>query len=713
MATGKLETGEKDRLLGEFASHTYAEWKEAAEQLLKGRPFDKTLITPTYEGFSLEPIYTREVMDRLMHLSDLPGQGSGVRGSRLSGYLERGWLVSQELTAPTAEELNKIALKELENGQDELNIWLDKPSRGGLDADMAPAGEVGMCGMSLATTADLQSLLEGVHTDMISLYLRSGAAAPAVYALLLAALAEAGADASKLRGCLGMDPAGWLVESGTLPGGEAEVFDLMADLVRHAAAMMPQLQVIDVQGHGYHDAGASSAQEMAAVLSTGVACLKALTERGIPAGQAAASMRLSVSVGGNYFIEMAKLRALRLLWNRVLEAFGVEAGARKIHIHARTGLFNKTVFDPYVNMLRTTTEAFSAVVGGCDSLHVSPFDEVVRESDAFSRRIARNTHAVLGEECGLMKVVDPAGGSWAVESLTDQMAGQAWKLFQQIEAQGGIFAVLTSGDLQQEVEKVRQDKVRNIQRRKDVIVGTNAYPNATEELLKPAATDYAAARKGRLEALSGWRSGRDAATLKAALGRIPDSGSGRIDALIQAAAAGATLGELFTAVTSGSSPVSAEPLRVKRAAEDFEKLRFAAIGLKAAGKPACIHQLNMGPSRRYRIRADWTSAFFQVSGIKVLNHDDYAAADEALAALRESGARVAVITSDDETYAATVEPLAAAIKELDPGITVLVAGAPGDSEDAWRTAGVDDFVNVRVNNYAFNRGLLEKLGAQL
>lgn len=708
-----MESDTKNRLLSEFAPHTEAEWKEAAIQLLKGRPFEKTLVTPTYEGFDLQPLYTREGLRNLPHLSDQPGAGTQVRGSRIEGYLETGWLVSQELSAPTPAALNKIVLDELEGGQSELNIWLDRPGREGRDAS-AEASSVGVCGVSLSTVEDLSQLLEGVHPEMVSLYFQGGSAAPALYALLAAWLEKRGISGTDIRGCLGFDPVAWLAESGALPGAGETVFDIMAELVTAAEAGIPNLQVIDVQGHPYHNSGASSVQEMAAVLAAGSLILKELTQRGLDAAAVVSRMRLSVSIGGNTFIEIAKLRALRMLWNRVMEAFGIEESARKLHLHARTGLWNKTHFDPYVNMLRTTTEAFSAVVGGCDSLHVSPFDEIIRESSVFSRRIARNTHAILGEECGMKEVLDPSGGSWAVETLTDDMAREAWKTFQGIEADGGMLASLEKGALQEAVAAVRAEKMKNIQRRKDAIVGTNAYPNATEKPLPAAKVDYETARREREETLNAWKAQRDDASVKQALAKVTASqGADRMSALVGAAAAGATLGELQGALNLGDPDIKAAPLKLHRAAEEFEQLRLAARTLAQSGKPPRLHQLNMGPSRRYRMRADWTSAFFQAGGLEVLNEDDFESEEAAITALKDSGARVAVITSDDETYGTTVPALATAIKQLDDGIKVLVAGAPGDQEAAWRESGVDDFVHIRVNTYTFNRALLEGMGAAL
>jgi len=709
----EMESEEKNRLLSGFPAHSYAEWHAAAVQLLKGRSFEKTLVTKTYEGFDLQPIYTREGMKELSHLGDFPGAGSRVRGSQ-AGREEGSWIISQALTAPTPADLNAILLKELENGQNELNIWLDRPGREGLDADSEGVSSVGVCGVSLSTVEDLTRLLKGVHPEMISLYLHGGAASPALYALLLASLEKAGVDMKGLKGCLGMDPIGWLVETGSLPGEGDKLHATMADLIRHAETAAPEMQILDVQGQCYHNGGSSSSMEMAAILATGVAYLKAMEAEGISAAVLAPRIRLSTAIGGDYFLEIAKIRALRLLWNRILEAFEVPEEARKIHVHAQTGLWNKTVFDPYVNMLRTTTEAFSAVVGGCDSLQIGTFDEIIRESDAFSRRIARNTHHILADECDMKKVQDPAGGSWAVETLTDQIAGEAWKNFQKIEASGGIVEALASGSLQDSVEAVRQEKLKNIQRRKDVIVGTNSYPNATEELLKKPPVDYAGKCGERIDTLKAWKSSRSDDTITTMLGKIRSAkGVEVIQAMVDAASSGATLEELHAALELGESEVKARSLELKRAAEEFESLRFAARELANSGSAPVIHQLNIGPSRRYRIRADWTSAFFQVAGFEILNTDEYDGVEEAIKALGESGSQIAVITSDDETYASSVETLARSIKQADAKVSVIVAGMPGDNEEAWRAAGVDDFVHVRVNNYIFNRKLLESLGASI
>lgn len=694
----------RKRILSEFAAASYEDWKAAAEELLKGAPFDKKLITRTHEGFSLQPIYNAADIVGLPHLGQMPGMAGKLRSSKAQGYTQGGWAVSQELTGGTPAAFNALALEALECGQNELNIWLDAPTRQGLDPDQAATG-VGVCGVSLASLTDMRTALSGVHLAMISIYLRPGLAGLPVLAQLLALADEQGINPGDLRACVELDPFAWLVETGSLPQGIEAAYQEMAAAVKMVAERFPQVQVIGVQGHGYHNGGASSVQEMGAVLATGAAYLNAMQAAGVEPAIAARHLRISVSVGSNYFIEIAKLRALRWLWSQVLSAYDIPAGEQVLHIHARTGLWNKTVFDPYVNMLRTTTEAFAAVVGGCDSLHVGCFDEMVREADVFSRRIARNTQHVLMEECDMTKVIDPAGGSWAIEVLTDQMARQAWSVFQQIEAQGGMLAAMQSGWFQAEIAKVAAEKAKGLESRRDVLVGTNVYPNVGEKPLPPTAIDYKAITAQRVADIIAAREQR-------AVSFEGLQGAAMVATAMEAVKQGATIGQVMAGLLTAGEPTRIERIRLSRGAEPFELLRVASQAYAAEhGHAPRVFQANMGPSRKYRLRADWTTAFFHVGGLEVLGDTDFDTVESAVAAAVASGAKVTVITSDDETYPATVPALAQALKQAVPGMQVLVAGAPGAEESDWQAAGVDGYVNVRVNTYQTLKTLMQSLGA--
>jgi methylmalonyl-CoA mutase len=558
----------------------------------------------------------------------------------------------------------------------------------------------------------LSQVFRDVHLDYISTYWRAGAAPAALAALYFAYAQKAGFRWADLSGCIEADPLHFLVCDGVMPHNLESAFDEMASLLHFVREHSPSMQVIAVQGHAYHNGGASSAQEMAYVLATAVFYLREMVCRGFKASQVVPHMRLCFSIGSQHFVEIAKLRAVRLLWNRILEAFEVAPEDRKLHLHARTGLWNKTVYDPYVNMLRTTNEAFAAIVGGCDSLHVSPFDEIIRETDAFSRRIARNTHAILGGECYLSRVIDPAGGSYAVESLTSQLADKAWIYFQEVESSGGMVAALKSGKVQNSVEEIRAQKAANIQKRRDSIVGSNLYPLRGEKKLPERRTDYAmVARQQKARARRLRQHSQQDGEL-AAVRAVELPSAEKMTSAVFAAVAGATLGEIHRAFHIRScDEFKIAPIPMRRASQDFEVLRQRSQKAAIAGKAPQILQLNIGPSRNYRMRADWTSAFFETGGFDVLNENDFTDAAAALEACKSGKAQVAVITSDDATYAAQVEGLAKSIKAECPHIHLLVAGAPGENEALWRAAGVDDFVNVKVNNYTMNKALLDRLKA--
>lgn len=705
MMTG---TADRKRLLDDFEPHTYDQWKEAAIALLKGAPFDKKLITPTYEGFDLQPIYRREDIEGLPHLASLPGSGSQVRSAKATGYLETPWLVSQEMPYSTPREFNEAAVPDIARGQTELNILLDLAAQTGTDPDSSGANEVGACGLSIASLGDLEVALANIQVEKVSLYFQSGVVSMPMAALLVALARKRGIQADQLKGCFATDPLGRLSWSGTLPVSLDRAFRDMETLTRYAATHLPGMQTIEVNSNAYHNGGGNAVDEVACSLATGAAYLRELQARGLSADQVLPKMRFSMAIGSQFFPEIAKFRAARLLWTQVARAFAPDLETVPYHLHARTGIWNKTQYDPYVNMLRTTTEAFSAVIGGCDSMHVGPFDEILRVPNTFSRRIARNTHLVLGEECDLTRTIDPAGGSWAIESLTDQIARKAWDAFQEIEKSGGMAAALEAGLPQQKVETVRQKRTANIGKRRDLIVGTNIYPNATEKPLEVTMPDYGKMQKVRGEEIAEFRTSDSSGSHEAVLSSLENilqcDPEHLMEAAIGAAAVGATLGEISRTLWSGDGEkASATPIPVKRAAMEFEALRRKVEG--AGGVP--ILQANLGPSRNYRARADWTSSFFQVGGFTMLNETDFDSDDDVIAATGKEKAPIVVICSTDDVYAERVADLAGKLKALDSAPRIIVAGAPGEQEDAWKKAGVDDFVHIRVNCYELLSQLAE------
>ncbi len=676
------------RLLTEFPEHTYDQWHAAAEALLKGASFEQKLVSKTYEDITIQPIYRREDIADLEHLKHFPGSASLVRGSSADGFLKAGWEVSQELKANTPAELNGLIHEGLNGGQSELNIFV------GCGQDDCCTG-----GVRFDTAADVKIALDGVAVDAISTWWQGGPAVASLAPMVIAAAGEMGVSPDKLRGGFENDPLADLVAKGISRQPLSLRFDHMAALTDYAAKNAPGLRTISVKGEVYHNAGATATQELGYVIATLVTYLEEMKARGLSPESVLPHIRIRLSVGSDYFMEIAKIRAARWLWSKVASAYGVENAP--VHIHASTSKWNKTTYDAHTNMLRVTSEAFAAVVAGVDSLHIGPFDEISGKTDDFSRRIARNLHTILREECGLDQVIDPAGGSTYIEWLTDKIAAKSWEIFQDIEKQGGMLAALEAGTVQQAVQGVAKAKFTNIRRRKDKIVGCNMYPDLKGKKLAIRSVECRAGQN-----IPG-------APAPKTLDITPSINSAMIEQAIAAANAGAT--KLSLAIATGFICEETGPtvtsLPQRRAAEEYEALRdaSAAFAAKTGAAPAIL-QLNMGPSRKYRLRADWTAGFFEAAGFSIDGKRDFKGIDDAVAALTASNAAIAVITSDDATYLESAEALAQAVKAAQPAIYLLLAGAPGENEPAWRAAGVDDFVNVRSNNYELNEQLLKIAG---
>jgi methylmalonyl-CoA mutase len=415
-------------------------------------------------------------------------------------------------------------------------------------------------------------------------------------------------------------------------------------------------------------------------------------------------------------MEVAKLRAARMLWAKVVAAFGGNEASQKMTMHGRTSAWNKTVYDPYVNMLRTTTEAFAGIVAGCDSLHVSCFDEAVRLPDEFSRRIARNSQIILQKESHLTQVIDPAGGSWYVEQLTDTLAKKAWQLFQTVEQQGGMFKALQAGFPQEQVAKTAQERANNLAQRKDIMVGTNMYPNLSEKRLEVRGPDYAALHKKRANYVSDYRTEMDNPQSTLVLDKLANilnaDSAHLVEAAIEAALTGATLGEIArTARTGDEAKTTLKAIGVHRGAEMFESLRRAAEAYQSkTGSLPRAFLANMGPIPQHKARADYASGFLQVGGFAIIGNNGFATVAEAAQAALASGAPLVVICSTDETYPELVPPLVESIKAAKPETLVVLAGYPTEHVEAFKAAGVDEFVHVRANVYNTLAQLQQKLG---
>lgn len=445
-------------LFAEFDPATHEQWLAATEASLRGRSIE-TLIKGSYEGIDINALTSSEDIADIAHVDTLPGQFPFARGAHAAGYHAAPWLIAQEIDIDDPVEFNLELKHALTNGQ--TAIYLGHHNRFEREDDVASA----------FADIDLQA---------VPLLLAGEDRAIATYHRLkdhLGAVATA-----RLRGCLGCDPLHALARRGAIG---VDAFEQMAAHVAEAADASPLLGAIAVSSEIYHGAGASAVQELALVAATGVEYLRRMSAYDLAVRLVAGKLGFFLSIGEDFFMEVAKFRALRLIWAQVMRAFEADERARELRVHAHSGERNKTRRDPHVNMLRMTSEALAAAIAGVDSLTLTPFDAPLGKSDAFSRRIARNLQLILQEELQLTRLIDPAGGSWHVERLTDELARAAWKQFQAIEARGGMLACLRSGYVQCEIETVAQGRLRDVKSREAVLVGGNMYADPDEAQPSP------------------------------------------------------------------------------------------------------------------------------------------------------------------------------------------------------------------------------------
>ena len=707
-----------DVTFDEFTPPTHDEWVEACNVLLKGKPFDKIMFTKNYEGITFDPIYTLADSKPILPTDDYPGMGDYLRGSTVNGYVHQPWGIAQpcDLTLPV--ENNKLLKHELDKGSTMYNIRLDSAAKDGVDvADAAAPGDEGM---SVTTVEDMHTALNGLDLKKTALMMYAGPSAGGMLALTAAALKADGKKADILHGVIGADPIGELVKRGSNPAALDTLLDEMAESIKWAKKNAPQLRTIFVRSEVFTDGGANCVQEVAYTFATAVAYIRAMVQRGLSVKDVAHCLQFELNQGANFFMEISKLRAAREVWANIMEAFGAEEADRAMVVHGRPSKFTKAVFDPYVNMLRNTTQTFSSVVGGVNTYENEPFDEPIRKGDEFSRRIARNVNVILQEELGMLRPIDPAGGSWAVETLTKQMAEKIWAEFQEVEKLGGILKALEAGYPQKQIAAILADRFKKLDFRKDRAVGVNMYPNMTEELLDPKPEDRQAEKKVLTAAVEAYRKDIDEKFLKTALAELQKSKQGEvIDNATVAFAAGATIGEVWKTFTRDAKSVKIDPIVAHHWTERFEALRMDTEKYKKkTGKNVEIFLANMGPIPQHKARADFSTSFLQVGEFNVNLNDGFKDDDKSTAiekcckAAAEKPYDCAVICSTDATYPEIVPALAPKLKAALPkGATLFLAGAaPKDLVPVYKAAGVDDFVSVAANCYEILRMLQKKKG---
>ena len=449
-----------------FEQQTIENWQQKAEEALKGKSIS-TLNRHTYENIDLKPLYTKEDLEN-QQVSQLPGQTDFRRGSAPLGYLTEEWQVAQKLEPKEDTSLNEAIKSAMKKGQTAIAF----------DAEKININE-----------------LKSLDTDLYKQFPFSLEGNNNQQEEILAALASL-ENSENISGFIAADPVADAAKQGAAL--DKNSLDKWAETIQSTHKAMPKLKTILVNTSAYHNAGANAVQELAIALATGVHHTAELLERKISLETILSKLVFKFSVGGNFFMEIAKLRSARLLWSKVAESFGADEQQQKMVISGETSGFTKTVYDPYVNMLRAGNEAFAAVLGGIQYLHVSPYNEPENQATSFSDRIARNTQLILKNEAHLKNIVDPAGGSWYIESLTNQLAEQAWALFLEIEEKGGITKALEAGWLQKQIQDVLNRKNKDIFTRKQSIIGTNIYASLKDTPLKAEAKTKSALPQVRL-----------------------------------------------------------------------------------------------------------------------------------------------------------------------------------------------------------------------
>ncbi len=626
------------------------------EKVLAGAPFEKKLVSKTYDGLSIRPLYTRADWASHNDPSGLPGGAPFVRGGTVLGSALNGWDVRQAHDHPNPATANKEILEDLENGVSSILLKLDVE---------------GKTGVAVQSLADLEKTLDGVMLDLAPVVLDGYPSL--VFAAYLIKLLEKRGQTKNFAGNFGLDILSAFAARGRITSDPDTARARISDLAVYTAKNLPKARTYHVMSTVYHSAGASEAQEVGLVLGAGVEYLRAMLDAGLDIDGATKQIAFTVTADADLFLTVAKIRALRKMWARVTEASGASVENRSASVSAITAPRMMSKRDPWVNVLRSTVACFGAGIAGADAVTVLPFDSALGLSSDLARRIARNTHVVLQEESGIGKVVDPAGGAWMFEKLTDEMADKAWAFFQELERQGGMTKALMAGFVSAKIAGVQAERAKNLARRKDPITGVSEFPNVHEA---PVKTPVAGPKKAAPPA---------GKTLT-----FPAPGGGKLMEAFVASAAEPV--SSYVAALKGGTGASITPFPDLRLAQDFERLRDAADAFKESyGQRPKVFLADIGTIAEFTARATFAKNFYEAGGFEaVAGAGGYDAADIAKD-FKTSGASFAVICSTDAVYAEHAANLAKALKDTG-AVTVHLAGRGGDLEAALKAAGVDDFI---------------------
>ncbi|HET9428868.1 MAG TPA: methylmalonyl-CoA mutase [Allosphingosinicella sp.] len=535
------------------------DWEAAAAKEVKG----KALGWQTPEGIEVRPLYTAE--DVAAVDPGLPGFPPYTRGPYASMYTGRPWTIRQYAGFSTAEDSNAFYRRNLAAGQKGLSVAFDLATHRGYDSDHPRVvGDVGKAGVAIDTVEDMKILFDGIPLDEMSVSMTMNGAVLPVMAFYIVAAAEQGVEPAQLTGTIQNDILKEFAVRNTYIYPPAPSMRIVADIIAYCAGNMPKFNSISISGYHMHEAGATAVQELAFTLADGMEYVRAAQAKGLDVDHFAPRLSFFFGIGMNFFMEVAKLRAARLLWHRIMDGFGARnAKSKMLRTHCQTSGVSLTEQDPWNNVVRTTVEAMAAVLGGTQSLHTNSFDEAIALPTDFSARIARNTQLILAEESGIPNVADPLGGSYYVEALTAELADKAWALIEEVESLGGMTKAVAEGMPKRRIEEAAAARAARVDRGETVIVGVNRYRLEEEAPLDILQIDNARVRADQIARIERVRADRDESAAQAALDALRDGAEGSHNLLalaIDAAKARCTLGEISSALEDvfgryGTTPV--------------------------------------------------------------------------------------------------------------------------------------------------------------
>ncbi|MFK9093201.1 methylmalonyl-CoA mutase subunit beta [Bacillus salipaludis] len=597
-----------------FALKTMQEWKEKAEASLKGKTVE-SLQTTTYENIVLKPLYSRQDQQSV---PEFPGGSDFRRGVYPLGYRKNEWKAAQRFSYQTPEELQKKLHQSFEKGQSAIAFEVKQIL---FEADES---------------------LKNILAD--SYYQYPFAINAREFQAAFIEVAGGLDNYKEISGYIAADPIALFTEEGLI---SEEFFNEWVKNIQRSNEKLPNLRTILIDTVPYHNGGANAVQELGIAIAEGVYYLEKLQETDMELEEVLAKMIFQFSIGSNYFMEIAKLRAARVLWNRITQLYGAKDEVCGMMIAAETSSFTKTVHDPHVNILRAGNEAFAAVIGSVQYLHVSPFDEHTGATP-FSERIARNIQLLLKEEAHLKKVIDPAGGSWYVEELTNQLAEKAWGFFQKIEANGGILEVLKSNWLQQEIAVVYQKKNMDIQTRKHSIVGTNVYANLAENVPNKLLLEKRAHFAGEENSL-----------------------------------------------------IKMEAIPIRRLAEPFEELRSKAKYLEEkSGNMPAVGMICLGGLKQHKVRLDFMKGFLAAGGIKTIESKPILSIGDARQFVSQLPSMHYCFCGTNDQYEMMGHEILTILKSEFLDRHFYLAGLPEtEKQDQWIDEGIKQFIHMKSNCY--------------